>query len=405
MRVNIVEEAIDHIAIIHGLSHDHGSTGLDLGLEAAHFAIEVDCSGLGATGQEKLCALAVDDLARWVDAPVEAIHKMQQLDRVHVKHGGCLGVVAHLWWVARDDDQVAEAHDVVAQDIALQTEQVAVAATQVHDDLGSCFCHDLVSERGVRHTHRSTRAVGDVHDIDSGLAQHFHNINLLGDIQARGRIDLDGHDKVLGALGGTSLGAIAEAIAEHGHDLGSKLGPPENGHGLRAFGILKCGFFVRGAAAAVWGYFLARSRFADSTASHAHCGRDGGDVRGTTSAAAAEGFDADFQEAASKDTKILRGARINVAMVELARIAGIGLRNHRERRALHEHLNNIVGLRRPEGAVHPNHISAPAAKQSSDLCRWRAIAQGLVLAKGHLGNNASVVERASNHESDVDLVE
>ena len=76
-----------------------------------------------------------DRLPADVAAVVELRDDVGQADRVDVEDGGGIRIVAERRGIAGDEQQVANAHRVGAQQIRLDAQQVAVAAGVVQDGL------------------------------------------------------------------------------------------------------------------------------------------------------------------------------------------------------------------------------------------------------------------------------
>ena len=74
-------------------------------------------------------------------------HDVGQADRIDVEHRGGVGIVADAPGIARDQQQVAQAHRVRAEQIGLNAEQVAIAAGVVQQRLDARLLLDQHRER------------------------------------------------------------------------------------------------------------------------------------------------------------------------------------------------------------------------------------------------------------------
>ena len=118
------------------LGHDEVGAGRDLPFEPPEFAVVVERAGFGARGHVKVRGL-VEGLAGGIDAVVEPVDPAQKLDRVEIVDGRRVGIVADLGRVAGDHHQIADPEGMRAEQVALQREQVAVAAADVQQNLGA----------------------------------------------------------------------------------------------------------------------------------------------------------------------------------------------------------------------------------------------------------------------------
>lgn len=147
-RERVVEEAVDLVGIVDRLSHHHFGAGVALHREAAQLAVVVERGGLGAGGEHE-AGRGRHLAAGGVDGMVEATGDVEQADAVDVVDRGGMGVGSHLGRVAGNDDKVAHAERVHAEQMGLQAEQVSVAAADMHDRLYAGRALDLEGHREV----------------------------------------------------------------------------------------------------------------------------------------------------------------------------------------------------------------------------------------------------------------
>ena len=86
-------------------------------------------------------------LAADVAAVIQARHDVGQADRVDVEDRRGVGIVADAPGIAGDEQQVAQAHRVRAEQVGLDAEQVAIAAGIVEQRLDARLLLDQHGER------------------------------------------------------------------------------------------------------------------------------------------------------------------------------------------------------------------------------------------------------------------
>ena len=140
-------------------------------------------------------------LANWlladIQAAVEPRHHVGQADRIDVVDGGRVRVIADARRIASDDQQVAHAHRVRAEQIRLHPEQVSIAARVVEDGLHAGLLLDDERRRERAHPRARARTVGnvdEVHAVNAQLAGLIHERP--GIVPAR-RHQLDADDELL----------------------------------------------------------------------------------------------------------------------------------------------------------------------------------------------------------------
>ena len=156
---------------------------------------------------------------------------LEQADRVEVVDGGGLGVVADLRRIAGDDDEVADADGVRAEQVRHLAEQVPVAPADVEDRLDPVALEQQGAEREVRHARHGARPVGDVDDVDAAVEQHLRPLQGLRRVETRRGVHLDRDDELAGRDLGREGAPLGERRRlEDGHDLrgrdGARRGRP-----------------------------------------------------------------------------------------------------------------------------------------------------------------------------------
>ncbi len=150
---------------------------------------------------------------------IESIHQVGEPDRVDVEHGGGVGIGAHLRWIARDDQDVAQSRRRGAEHVRQHAQQVAVAARVVGDRLDSHLALDDDGREQRSHAALRPRAVGDVDGVHARRLERAALREHRCGIDALGGHDLDARDQ----LSAGELGAEARALGErHRLDAGGR---------------------------------------------------------------------------------------------------------------------------------------------------------------------------------------
>ena len=148
---------------------------------------------------------------------------LEQADRVEVVDRGRLGIVADLRRIAGDDDEVADADGVRAEQVRHLREQVPVAAADVEDRLDPVPLEEQRAERDVRHARHRARPVGDVDDVDAAVEQHLRRLERASRVEARRGVHLDrDHELPRRDLGGEGAALGERRRLEDRRDLGRR---------------------------------------------------------------------------------------------------------------------------------------------------------------------------------------
>ena len=155
-------------------------------------------------------AQAIVNPARWpIDAPdgssaqVEPGQDLDQADRIDVPDAGPGRVVADPRRVAGQGDDVADAEGVGAEQLRLERHQVPVTRRAMDQALEVEVVLDPEGHRQGAHPDPGHRRVGDVDEVDAGVAQEPGRLDRPLDPDAPRRVDLDRDDE---ATGGEQLG-------------------------------------------------------------------------------------------------------------------------------------------------------------------------------------------------------
>src|SRR5580704_10514773 len=111
---------------------------LDLILKTAHLFLNVSKSRVCAHADHKPGSGA-NRVPTDIEAAVEVSHNIDKSDGIHVKHGGGVRIVAHLWRIARDANQVMNSSCRGSQQVGLDSEHVSIPAGVMQNCLSANF--------------------------------------------------------------------------------------------------------------------------------------------------------------------------------------------------------------------------------------------------------------------------
>ena len=89
-------------------------------------------------------------LAADVAAMVQARHDVGQPDRIDVEHGRGVRIIADAPGIAGDEQQIAQAHGVRAEQVGLDAEQIPIAAGVVQQRFDARLLFDQHRQRQAR---------------------------------------------------------------------------------------------------------------------------------------------------------------------------------------------------------------------------------------------------------------
>src|SRR5215831_18401386 len=89
--------------------------------------------------------------------------------------------------IARDEQQVAQAHSVRPQQVRLNAEQISVATRVVQDGLDACSLLDQHGERQSADARAGSNPVGDVDHVDTPYLEPLRAFDDLIDLEAARR--------------------------------------------------------------------------------------------------------------------------------------------------------------------------------------------------------------------------
>ncbi len=71
------------------------------------------------------------------------LHDIDETDRIDVEHGRRIRVVAHLWWIPRDANQIADPGRGRAEQVGLYSQNIAISTRVVQNRFDSnLLLHD-----------------------------------------------------------------------------------------------------------------------------------------------------------------------------------------------------------------------------------------------------------------------
>ena len=290
---------------------------------------------------------AVQFLPRWIEAGVHRASDFEQSDRVDVVDRGGEGVIPHLRGVARNDDEVADAERVRAEQVGNQPEIVAVARADMKDRLDAGARNGLGTECEVGHARRCTWSVGDVDDVDSsgdGVAGESEGARWVG---SRGRAELDRDRELTAGDSSAEKASFGEGDESWTWCDDRRLGVDRHGSGARR------------------------------TACH-HPDRavHRADMIRRRAAAAADQLNARLEHATGEHPEVLRVGHIDRAAVDDARQPGVRL--DRDRHALADHSStDVVQLGRPESAVAADDVCTGGNQPVANVLGTETLDEGI----------------------------
>ena len=191
------EHRLDLLDRVERLGHHQVRPGGELALEAIPLGRRVGGGRVERAGDGEPGPLA-DRAAGRVLGEVEPRQHLDQPDRIDVPDPGPGRVVADPRRVAGQRDDVADAERVGAEQLRLEGHQVPVARRAVDEALEVEVVLDPERHGQGAHPDPGHRRVGDVDDVDAGVAQEPGGLDRPLDPDAPRRIDLDRDDETAG---------------------------------------------------------------------------------------------------------------------------------------------------------------------------------------------------------------
>ena len=191
------EHRLDLLDRVERLGHHQVRPGRELALEAVPLGRRVGGGRIERAGDGEPGPLA-DRAAGRVLGEVEPRQHLDQPDRIDVPDPGPGRVVADPRRVAGQRDDVADAERVGAEQLRLEGHQVPVARRAVDEALEVEVVLDPERHRQGAHPDPGHRRVGDVDEVDAGVAQEPGGLDRPLDPDAPRRVDLDRDDEPAG---------------------------------------------------------------------------------------------------------------------------------------------------------------------------------------------------------------
>ena len=192
-----VEHRLDLLDRVERLGHHQVRAGRELALEAVPLGRRVGGGRVERAGDGEPGPLA-DRAAGLVLGAVEPGQDLDQPDRIDVPDPGPGRVVADPRRVAGQRDDVADAERMRAEQLRLEGHQVPVARRAVDEALEVEVVLDPERDGQRAHPDPGHRRVGDVDEVDAGVAQEPGGLDRPLDPDAPRRIDLDRDDELAG---------------------------------------------------------------------------------------------------------------------------------------------------------------------------------------------------------------
>src|SRR5260370_1694982 len=356
--LDAAEELFEQCYVKYRLSDGVVGAGFHLALEAADLFVDINHAGIGphTDGESRV---GPEGVAADNQRKIQSVHNVDQPDGVDIEHGGRIGIVAHLWGITGDANQVVNAHGIADQQLRLHAEHVAVAAREMQRRLDFSLLLDERAQGEVAQARRRTRAVRDVDGVDACRLEVLGSFNLFAEVDPFRRHDLYQRHK----LAGGELATQVRALRQKGRD-----------DARFAFAL---GHHVKIAGPA-------------PDIAYSHAGLHGFGVLRRGSAASAHQADARVYEFARVAGHIFRRTQIDVATFNVARDAGVGVRRQRQ---LGDATNAFDGAQhgyRSDAAVATDHVSAPLFQFGGECFRAGAVQTVAVFVDGHLRNDLRI---------------
>jgi hypothetical protein len=112
-----------------------------------------------------------------------------------------------------------------------------------------------------------------------------------------------------------------------------------------------------------------------------------------------------LNEAARVRRHVFRRAQVDVAALDVARLAGVRLGGQADPRHRRHPLDRLEHRRRSDRAIHADHRGPPPFELGRKLLRRRAVERVAVLVGRHLGDDRQVRQRADGVERRADLAQ
>ena len=191
------EHRLDLLDRVERLGHHQVRAGRELPFEAIPLGRRVGGGRIEGAGDGEPGPLA-DRAAGRVLGEVEPRQHLDQADRIDVPDPGPGRVVADPRRVAGQRDDVADPERMGAEQLRLERHQVPVARRAVDEALEVEVVLDPERHRQGAHPDPGHRRVGDVDEVDAGVAQEPGGLDRPLDPDAPRRVDLDRDDEMAG---------------------------------------------------------------------------------------------------------------------------------------------------------------------------------------------------------------
>ena len=112
-------------------------------------------------------------------------------DRVHIEHRGRVRISPHARRIAGDADQIANARGVRSQQLALDAQNVPVAAAEMQHRLDPGVLLNQLAGHLRAQPRAGARAVRHIDAVDPSVLAELRSGDFLGGIDALGRKNLD----------------------------------------------------------------------------------------------------------------------------------------------------------------------------------------------------------------------
>ncbi len=161
-----LQKILQQADVEYRLRHRVFSSGLHLELKPPDLFIQVGKPRIRSDADHK-ARTRTDRVSAQIQPPVQVVDDINQADGIHIKDRRRVRIVAHLWRIAGNTDQILDPHCSRSQQVTLDAQHIAVAAGVVQNRFDSRFLLHQQRKRLIAHARRSPRAVRNVDRIHS----------------------------------------------------------------------------------------------------------------------------------------------------------------------------------------------------------------------------------------------
>ena len=357
------EESFERFGVVNRLRLSEARAGFDLRAQLRKLDVQVGGRGVRRAADGEL-RRGPDRVAREVRAGVQALRHSNQPEHVDLRHLFALRIVPDLQRIAAETQERLQAEPRGAQEIRLETEDVAVAGRDLDHRVQADLALDQGGHRDRRHPQPRHRIVRDVGGVGAVRLEEPGSLDRGREIDAARGLDLPGHDERV---------AVGEAAFQPG------------GLDHRRTDLQRRAFDPDRRPPGRRGSFLS-----------GHGSRHRPDVLGRRTATAADHGRPGLDEGLRVSAQVVGRGEIHVAAVDDRRVTGV--RHHRKRRRDRRGQpgKDVVGFLWPESAVHADDVGAGHRQGRESVVRALAERRPAVGEKRHPGEDRDLLGQVAD---------